>query len=237
MVLGRIGRSAAAGLFLEDIVGPAHGGHGAGESVGGEGEQNGVADLVGGEPDILCLAHGGVNGTFGLSGGSDADLDEAAGAIVEWTRVVALIAKFLKSFPGVFVFGSEELRIFRQGRFFHGRNALRQHDSAEKLDREFLGVADLCFEDLADEMASLANFGKGEETVDLFALLLGGDNTGGAKSGELNGNIGHGNVELLLKTGNSVGVFGEEIEDAEPGGVGEGLADAHLAFVKSSVAV
>ena len=63
----------------------------------------------------LCfsgLANGGMDRTFGLGRGSDANLDEAANAVIERSGVVAFVAKFLEGLPDFFVGSGERLSVF-----------------------------------------------------------------------------------------------------------------------------
>ena len=106
-----------------------------------------------------------------------------------------------------------------------------------KLNGKILGVANLSFEYLPNEVTGLANFGQSEEAVNLFTFFLRGHNASAAESGELNGNVGHGNAKFSLQAGNSVRMLGEEIEDAKPRGIRESLADAYLPFVEGFFAV
>ena len=60
---------------------------------------------------FLGLANGGMDRTFGLGGGSYANLDEAANAVIERSGVVAFVAEFLESLPNFFVCRGERLGI------------------------------------------------------------------------------------------------------------------------------
>ena len=77
------------------------------------------------------------------------------------------------------------------------------------LDRELLGVANLGLQDFSNKVASLTDLGKSQKA----------------------------NFEFLLQAGNGIRALGEQIENAKSRRVCQSLADAHLPFVQSGIAV
>ena len=100
--------------------------------------------------------------------------------------------------------------------------------------------ADLRAEHPVDEVARLLDLGNGKRGVNLLAATARNDNARRLQDCQMLRNVGLRHAKLILQRADATLAFAEQVEQVQPRGMREGLADHGLAledFVLNSVVV